>query len=891
MVPPRKKICPQPPPPSDVILIKFFNYSYLDTQYGMVVGETAMQKKRAVIYERKKFNPVQATIQEVVDYFSYLDLTEVMSKEYQEACISSLSKYLPHLREEMMAGAADGREEQVEGFKFLQSKFPPSFSFREAQKKQLVTLSKSFSKHYGLNGNWSRCSMHLKPIPLGMIVPTWTRFSQFCSRTNQDPFLAPPALVADFIRNDILFCNPEDRELGRDSAELLVASYNFYTKNIPMICRRLQKFLCGQLDTSLLQHQTIQELMRAAVAMEDKILSDDLALSLLPKHHYVRVRLNENEEKFWSSSFVTDVFYDARKSLISLPVAALELGVTTEMLFSGMMQRQKSSLESLPSLTEFLQQGAGTRTRTRIVSADTFWSDPRVVQMFEDVRNRRVPVAPYAFKLGVSRSHFLEVCGHIKTEEELEAEKALEEVKKINEREEAAKNYRNPPTQLEQQIWMAEQQEDDLCEYEQQRLANLRERMDLLEALDFEGEKREIRRHSMIISSSNPKEKEVVVLRKKSARIQRRQEQQRLRTSSYSSVQSKGCSLASPAWFGKTVPYPMIEAKVVAANPVPKFDLLATQLLEITTDYRASRVFLDSLSEEGEEQVVEAPLSDLSWAPTVAKTGESIVSASTVTGLDSRADLISFGTEDGGVGVLLEGRSVTLRSHNKPVTEVLMRGTNGSVGVMSSSLDGTVRLYDLARQTVALEYSWDQTSSAPLSVLSMVSTGQDTLLLDCGSEIINIDLRMRKASSQFQLKNFQVPEAEKTSLQVHPTEKDLISVCRGNRAEILDLRREGEALWRSGDQSWSHLEFAGWSRRSGQYYCCLTEGGRHVLTRPHVFDVINGLPSLRQRDLTLSATSRWNVLSGSPQCPWLPWQEELLFSVCNGELQLVDCRR
>ena len=83
----------------------------------------------------------------------------------------------------------------------------------------------------------------------------------------------------------------------------------------------------------------------------------------------------------------------------------------------------------------------------------------------------------------------------------------------------------------------------------------------------------------------------------RSARIKRIQEQRRFQTST-ERVQLGQKNRTSPHWFGKTVPTPSSEEKVIANNPVPKFDLLATQLLEITTDYRASSVFLQSLSEE-----------------------------------------------------------------------------------------------------------------------------------------------------------------------------------------------------------------------------------------------------------------------------------------------------
>merc|ERR1719450_1129508 len=99
------------------------------------------------------------------------------------------------------------------------------------------------------------------------------------------------------------------------------------------------------------------------------------------------------------------------------------------MLFSAMMKKGKQTGETLPSMGEFLQR--------RNASAEKYWSDPRVVKMLEDVRNRISSVSSIAFKLGVSRGDILAVCGNIKTQEELEAEKAQDQIRKIKEKEEA----------------------------------------------------------------------------------------------------------------------------------------------------------------------------------------------------------------------------------------------------------------------------------------------------------------------------------------------------------------------------------------------------------------------------------------------------------------------
>ena len=326
---------------------------------------------------------------------------------------------------------------------------------------------------------------------------------------------------------------------------------------------------------------------------------------------------------------------------------------------------------------------------------------------------------------------------------------------------------------------------------------------------------------------------------------------------------------------------------MVESNSVPKFDLLATQLLEITKDYGASRVFLDSLSEEKlEEEETFQPGVD--WEKRVVVAGETIVSSSQLTDLDTWGDLVSYGTTQGGLGVLLEGRSVTLRPHNHQITGVSIRGSSegtgsGGVGLMSSSLDGTVRLYDLASQKVGLEYSWDMTDTAPHRVLAMARSGQDTYLLDTGENIVTLDIRNRKQTSLYKLENVPVP-AERTSLAVHPTKPQLVSICRGGGTQILDLRNTARPLWTHNHGA--VVEFAGWSQNTGKFYSSVTERNRD----PDVFEFSSGHQEPRQinagnkyKEDILHQTIIGNL--------WCPWQENLLFSVDKSELHLVEAER
>merc|ERR1719392_357078 len=85
----------------------------------------------------------------------------------------------------------------------------------------------------------------------------------------------------------------------------------------------------------------------------------------------------------------------------------------------------------------------------------------------------------------------------------------------------------------------AEDNEEDLCEYEKQRLANMRERKALMEMLDMAGDKNEIRKLNRIIQRPGSKEgieagieeETKTPKREKSARILKQQERRRLKTS------------------------------------------------------------------------------------------------------------------------------------------------------------------------------------------------------------------------------------------------------------------------------------------------------------------------------------------------------------------------
>ena len=220
LVKPRKKVCLRPPPSQQEIFTRFFNFSQLETQF---VGKGPM-KKRISIYDGKKFNPFEATLQNVADFFFYLEVTEEVTTAHQTACLTGLARYLPHLGLQFHAG------EVSEGFRTFLLPFFPSFTSKEDRQAELQLLQNSL----GFLGSGDR---------------TWEGFSAFCLRSQTDPFLASPILVGSYIRH-VLFRGP-DR--ARDLQQLS-RSYNFYSKNIELICGRLDKIFN---KNPLLQHPEV----------------------------------------------------------------------------------------------------------------------------------------------------------------------------------------------------------------------------------------------------------------------------------------------------------------------------------------------------------------------------------------------------------------------------------------------------------------------------------------------------------------------------------------------------------------------------------------------------------------------------------------------------------
>ena len=588
---------------------------------------------------------------------------------------------------------------------------------------------------------------------------------------------------------------------------------------------------------------------------------------------------DEDVDGFWRVDIVRMALRDVNKGILKIHVVASELGVTTEMVYSQ-LHKKGYGKHDLLSLKEFIEKEG---------ESSCYWSNLQVQNLLDKVRNRELSDASVAAQLGVSRGEVYRRCGGIRTKEEIEAEQVMLNIQRVNEQEEAYK-LRVRTTDVDRQIWFEEEQSrrGQLCDYEKQRLENLRERKAMMEMLDVTGDKLEIRRLNRVIRTpGETSQKNAVARREKSTRIQTLSESKRLNTfkkreNELPKLKSgKKLKRSTPDWFcrGRS----RNNEKLV--HNIPKFTVKAQQLLEITNDYRKSRIILDSLSQESLEMRAEDEFyGDVDWND-FSVTGDFIVSTSAVTALDSCGDFISFGTAEGGVGVVLGGRSVSLRPHSAAVTGLeVSQGTS----LVSSSWDGAVRRLDLVRQLAVLEYS----AAEDAGVLGLVSRPDTptSFILDCDHALVSLDTRRKGADTLVNLPptTFEVAPA---SINLEPMSKQLVSVCRDNSVKIWDLRKTSSPVWSHDIESqvlrddWQKkfeikpdITFAGWSS-NGEEFCVAQSRG------PYIFDVMNGVPHLEPRASYLNKVNKVNkrikgtTLRGDL---WSRWGQSELFCMKFG---------
>ena len=105
--------------------------------------------------------------------------------------------------------------------------------------------------------------------------------------------------------------------------------------------------------------------------------------------------------------------------------------------------------------------------------------------------------------------------------------------------------------------------------------------------------------------------------------------------------------------------------------------------------------------------------------------------------IDSQGDFVTYGTENGAVGLLIAGHSLNLRPHTDMVSGLVMDRSS----VISSSFDGTVQTLDLHRGRVPIEYNWDWYGDFKHGALGIARRSENTHILDCDKKLAILDLR------------------------------------------------------------------------------------------------------------------------------------------------------
>ena len=626
-----------------------------------------------------------------------------------------------------------------------------------------------------------------------------------------------PDVVVLLLREAFL---DKDRVIPEGEPPVLRPSLRFYRDNIRRLCHEIDIAFSDEKENlpPLLSSPELQELLVQAKLLDTQA-PGSLELHLLPTYCYIKQHSKPGD--FWSTELPKALLQDVARGVVPAVVAAWQLGITETMVKCALARSMKRG-QGLASVRRYLELGFGNK--------EEFWKESSTVEVLMGIRDREIVLENMAAEWGVSRSELLLKCGGLKTQKELEDERTLVLLEKFNEQCERSK-YKKKETQLEKQIAEAEKQEEQLSNYEKMRLSNMKERQSLLEELDFDNEKKEIfdaRKKSMIFTP-----KDTVERRKSSARVRAKIELDNVKNEN---VKSSTCfeeltllqsQQVSPPWVGQWLPLQPKEtgnsgssimkqarniqegkvsprfgalrvngrvvcrvedayelAAVSEACCVPPVDLAVCEVLEHHQDLQAGLASLDSLAAEFRDLEVE-PEYRTAGNP-LARMGlvqETIVAGSTITAVDSMWDLIGYGTEAGGVGLALGTTHINWRPHSRAVTRSLLCD---SLGLLSCSLDGSVRRTDLESQTVLLEH-WGEEG-----VVAMERREEAVLLLASGRQVNMLDLRIKQSTSLLQLGQV----GKVTSLDVNPRDNNLVSVCHSDAAVVYDLRQPSQPVAR-----------------------------------------------------------------------------------------------
>ena len=711
----------------------------------------------------KKWNPYYASIMDVTVYLSLLKEIYYLTYEELSSDLKALSCHLPNLRLENHA------LKNLCGLKF---DIPPIL-------KNYIIWTKKFTLR----------------IPGYDICKLFVKYCTEKPDSQRDPFLIDdPEVVKDFISLLLERKNEHHPDEG-----ILTVSSKFHVDNIINICTALEKYLKIAYNNGIIlaDSEPIVELLENAKFIDERVPLKNLDNNREPKGYDYTQFCAKLEDGFWELKLVDQILTDVGRKSLEMKKAAWYLGVTEDMLSCALKMKMKDPNCNL-TLEQYVQKGFGNEAK--------FWKEMSTVELLDEVRNRNLLPKDAAFTLGVSRAKIMLKVGTVKTEEEVKEERVLAAVEKWKANSDRRKKR---PTQLDMQINMMEKNIDGLSEYEIMRLQNLRERKTILGELGIAEDTKELKKIS--VKANEYKKPVDYGSRERSGRIKRKMEGLASQTSNVVKTQVKQLS---PSWVGRWCPSKskrlgvkdyLNDDEFNAASPVPQVVLNAKDIITPYNDFFKSRRFLNSVSEEFEETVDEKSL-EKSLPRLYSKISDSKVSTSEIKSVDTLGDLVCFGDSTGGVGVLLDERSTTLKVHNEPVTRTLFLKDRHGNGILSGSQDGTVRLVDLAKQEVSVKYSWVETGEK--EQIRWIEPWEDSsfLLNIDGKCVKGLDLRSGKANDfvelppldhsfpevgedfSFGTKELYLDSSFGTNISIHPLNSHLISICQQSEVKIYDMR-------------------------------------------------------------------------------------------------------
>jgi len=716
----------------------------------------------------EQFNPYQATLQHVSVYLTLLKDVAEMSSQELGIHKKVLGEYLPSLELD--------NEEVKDLLVLMDDKFAIT-----AKMKTYMAHTENFQSNIP---GWK----------------TWRAFVEYCLGKKTNPFHANEKIVQKFIIHLLESRNASGFQQLKKVVGIRPAE-NFFVHNIENLCMVFGKYLkisnCG---VDILDSEPILELLLAGKHLDGRVplKSDQISKKFTPDYDFTQYVAKQGTN-FWQLELVKQILQDVSSSALDKKKAAWQLGVTEDMIDSAVQVEIKDPEFNL-TLELYLKKGFGQE--------QMFWKELSTTEVLNQVRERKVTAKDAAFMFGVSRGKLLQKVGKIKSEEEIKEEKMFVDIEKQRAR---LENQTKKPTQLEKQIRMAETNLENLSDYERMRLKNLKERQALLEELNINEDKNALKMASVTANRKMPWQRVDYGTREKSGRVKR------LNPQAASKAVNVLAPRKSPDWVGAWYPRsrgkasstvkanePISAEDFQLASVVPQVDLNVREIISSNNDYHKSVRFMNSISEEVEEVAAEKhPVGNI---PKVhSKIADHKVSSYEVRCVDTCGDLVCFGDSSGGVGVFLDGRSTGLKVHNEPVTRTVFTGGRQGRGILSSSLDGTVRLTDLVKQKVTVKYSWIQSGEKEQVGWLEPWEGTNFLLNSNRNSVKRIDLRSKEVETLISLPTLKYEElgyysqaelwkdashdpAFGTNIGVHPVNNNLISFCHKSTVKIFDMR-------------------------------------------------------------------------------------------------------